>query len=110
MIGLAEQPVVDFYCYPWVGDDDWRYTFATAQVRVLMSQMLSRAVMLDMANADSFEQCVDLLASSEYALPQGGKNFSDAEDILFQRRTQAAEISHGLMQKSLRHWQAMAIH
>jgi len=97
MIGLAEQPVVDFPRYPWIGDDDWRYTFATAQVRVLMSQMLSRAALLDMANADSFEPCVDLLASSEYAVPQGGKNFSDAEEILLQRRTQTRRLFLELM-------------
>jgi len=89
--------IVDFYTYPPVGGDDWRYTFQTAQVRVLEMQMLSKATLLDMANAENFEQAVELLAASEYALPHGSKSFGKMEDILRLRRSAVRELFADLM-------------
>ncbi len=83
---------VDFYTYPPVGDDDWRYTFQTAQVRVLEMQMLSPAALLDMANAKNFEQAAGLLAATEYAIPQTSKSFAEMEDILRLRRAAVREL------------------
>ncbi len=97
MAELAEQAILDFYTYPPVGGDDWRYTFQTAQVRALEMQMLTRATLLDMANAESFETAVDLLAASEYALPQGSKNFAEMENILQLRRTELRQLFADLM-------------
>jgi len=94
---LAEQAILDFYTYPPVGSDDWRYTFQTAQVRTLEMQMLSRAALLDMANAENFEQAADLLSGSEYALPRGGKDFAEVEEILQQRRAAVRELFSDLM-------------
>ena len=93
----TEQPVLDFYTYPPVGGDDWRYVFETAQVRVLEMQMLSRATFLDMANAENFEQAADLLASTEYALPRAGGNFVEMENILRLRRSAVRELFADLM-------------
>jgi len=93
----SKQPVTDFYTYPPIGDDDWRYTFQAAQVRTLEMQMLSRAVLLDMANAEDFEQAVDLLSGTEYALPRSGKDFAEAENILRQRRAAVRELFSDLM-------------
>ena len=84
MSELAEQIVLDFYTYPPVGTDDWQYAFQTAQVRSLETQMLTRAVLLDMTNAQNFEQAADLLSGSEYALPQGAKDIAQVETILRQ--------------------------
>ena len=92
MAELGEQTVLDFYTYPPVGDDDWRYTFETAQVRALEIQMLSPATLLDMANAENFEAAVDLLSATEYALPQTSRNFAEMEDILQLRRTAVREL------------------
>jgi V/A-type H+-transporting ATPase subunit C len=94
---LAEQAILDFYTYPPIGGDDWRYTFQTAQVRTLEMQMLSRAALLDMANAENFEQAADLLSGSEYALPQGAKDIAQAETILQQQRTAVRELFSDLM-------------
>ena len=94
---LAEQAILDFYTYPPVGGDDWRYTFQTAQVRTLEMQMLTRAALLGMANAGSFEQAADLLSGSEYALPRGGRDFTEVEEILQQRRTAVRELFSDLM-------------
>ncbi len=94
---LAEQTILDFHTYPHVGPDDWRYAFQTAHVRTLETQMLTRAVLLDMINAESFEQAADLLSGTEYALPQGTKDIAQAETILGQRRTAVRELFSDLM-------------
>jgi len=93
----SEQAIVDFYIYPPVGRDDWRYVFQTAQVRALELQMLNRATLLDMANAENFKQAVDLLASSEYAIGQSGKNFTEVENILRSQRTKVRVLFADLM-------------
>ena len=92
MAELAEQTVLDFYTYPPVGSDDWRYTFETAQVRALEMQMLSPATLLDMANAENFAQAADLLSATEYALPQTSGNFAEIENILLARRSAVREL------------------
>ncbi len=97
MAEMAEQAVLDFYTYPAVGADDWRYTFHTAQVRALEMEMLSKAVLLDMANAEDFEQAAELLSSTEYAVGRVGKNFAEVEDILQQRRTAVRDLFADLM-------------
>jgi len=94
---LAEQAILDFYTYPPVGPDDWRYSFQTAQVRALEMQMLSRAALLDMANSESFAQAVDLISGTEYALPRGGRNFAEVGEILQQRRTAVRQLFSDLM-------------
>ncbi len=94
---VAEQAILDFYTYPPIGGDDWRYAFETAQVRALEMQMLSRAALLDMANTESFRQAADLLSGTEYALSQGGKDFAEVEDILQQRRTEVRQLFSDFM-------------
>jgi len=97
MTNAAQQPVIDFCTYPPIGGDDWRYTFQTARVRVLESQMLSRATLMDMTNAEGFEQALDLLAASEYALPQGGRNFEEVEKMLVLRRSETRRLFKDLI-------------
>ena len=60
-----KQSIIDFYQYPPIGDDDWRYTYQTAVVRTLEMQMLSPAALLDMANSENFGSATALLASTE---------------------------------------------
>ena len=93
----AEQAILDFYTYPPIGGDDWRYTFQTAQVRTLEMQMLGRATLLDMANAENFQQAADLLSGTEYALPRGGVDFAEVESVLQQRRAAVRELFSDLM-------------
>ncbi len=96
MRDVVKQPLVDFYTYPPVGGDDWRYIYQTAQVRVLEMQMLSPATFLDMANAESFEAAADSLAASEYALPPGlarsRQALAEMENILRLRRSDVREL------------------
>jgi V/A-type H+-transporting ATPase subunit C len=97
MSELAEQAILDFYTYPPIGGDDWRYTYETAQVRALEMQMLTRATLHDMANASGFQQTADLLSGTEYALPAGGRNFAEVQDVLLQRRTAVRTLFVDLM-------------
>jgi len=97
MIETSQQPVLDFHMFPPVGGDDWRYAFATARVRAIETQMLTRATMHDMANAESFEAAAGLLATSEYALPQTGRNFTEIESVLLARRAAVRELFADLM-------------
>ena len=87
----TEQAILDFYTYPDIGSEDWRYAFATAEVRALELGMLSRAMLLDMANADGFDQAADLLSGTEYSL-QAGKSLAEAERVLHARRTAVREL------------------
>jgi V/A-type H+-transporting ATPase subunit C len=97
MAKLAEQAKLDFYTYPPVGGDDWRYTYQTAQVRTLEMQMLTKATLLDMANAANFQQAADSLSGTEYTLPQGGRNFAEVQEVLQQQRTAMRELFADLM-------------
>jgi V/A-type H+-transporting ATPase subunit C len=93
----SEQPILDFYTYPPIGDDEWRYVYETAEVRTLQLQMLTKATLLDMANAGSLEAAADLLTVTEYALPRGGGNFMDVEDTLLKRRSAVRQFFADLM-------------
>ena len=97
MIETIEQPVIDFYMYPPIGDDDWRYAFQTAKVRSLETQMLSKAALLEMVNAERFESAADLLSATEYALPHGSRDFAEVEGVLQERRSAARELFAELM-------------
>jgi V/A-type H+-transporting ATPase subunit C len=94
---VAEQGVLDFCTYPQIGGDDWRYAFQTAQVRALEMQMLSRAALVDMANAESFAAAADLLGASEYALGQGGRSPAEMESVLHSRRAAVRGLFADLM-------------
>jgi len=92
-----KQPVVDFYTYPPVGGDDWRYMFQTARVRVLEMQMLTRATLLDMANAENFAHAADLLSATEYALPPATKSADEIETLMLARRYTLRVLFEDLM-------------
>jgi V/A-type H+-transporting ATPase subunit C len=92
-----EQPILDFYTYPPIGGDDWRYTFQTAIVRTLEMQMLTRAALSDMANAQNFEHAADLLASGEYALHQKTRDFAEIENTLTLRRASLRQLFANFM-------------
>ncbi len=92
-----EQPIVDFYTYPPVGGDDWRYVRQTALVRMYEMQMLTRTILVEMANAESFESAADLLSATEYAVPRAGRDFAQVEDVFRARRNAARQLFADLM-------------
>ncbi|MDH7598564.1 MAG: V-type ATPase subunit [Sedimentisphaerales bacterium] len=91
MKGLLET-IQDFYIYPSIGPDDWRYVYQTAQARAMEMQMLPRSVLLDMANAPDYQQAVNLLATSEYGALASVQDMDQVEKVLLARRAQAREL------------------
>jgi len=92
-----KQPVIDFYHYPLIGDDDWRYVFATARVRALQTQMLTKATFSDMAGAAGFEQVVEILGATEYAAIQTAASFLEVEECLHFHRAVVRNLFAELM-------------
>jgi V/A-type H+-transporting ATPase subunit C len=76
----------DFYRYPPVGEEDWRYMYETAKVRTLEGAMLSRVLLADMVNAPDFASAAELLSSTEYAIPSSSTD-AQIEQMLLERRT-----------------------
>ena len=87
-----EQAILDFYSYPPIGGDDWRYAFETARVRGIEMHLLSRAILLDMANASSFAQAADLLSATEYLLSSTSRARGQMEQLLGERRAAARQL------------------
>jgi V/A-type H+-transporting ATPase subunit C len=83
-----EKAVIDFYHYPPLGPEDWEYTYSTAVARVLQTQMVSRGVFLDMANAPSFAEAVECLSGTEYAISEKTTSLKQIEAILIEKRSQ----------------------
>jgi len=96
MSSTQQQPVLDFYRFPPVGPEDWRYAFATAKVRALETQMLSRTTLADMANAPDFAQAVEFLTAGEYGLAQGS-SFEQIEEVLRRQRSAVRRLFARLM-------------
>ena len=97
MNAVCKAPTIDFYTYPPVGGDDWRYTFAVAKVRALETLLLSRATLVDLVNASDFTAAIDMLSSTEYALPSGTKDFDQVEQMLLQKRSDVRDLFVSLM-------------
>lgn len=88
---------IDFYRYPPIGEDDWNYAYATARVRALELNMLSRAMFVDMANAPSFADATEMLSSTEYAIDANADS-AKLEKMLLERRTEARKLFAELIQ------------
>lgn len=97
-MALLEQDLtgIDFYRYPPVGEENWEYAYAAAQVRVLETLMLPRGVFVDMANADSFAAATEQLAGSEYAIDTGADSEA-IEAMLLERRSAVRTLFSDLM-------------
>lgn len=90
------QSEVGFYRYPPIGEDDWRYGYETAKVWAMELAMIPRSTFVDMANAASFAEAVELLAGTEYAL-EGRADAAQIEQLLRQRRTEVRQLFVELM-------------
>ncbi len=86
----------DFFTYPPVGEEDYRYMFQTAQVRSMETQMLTRTTLTDMANASDFASAASSLSGTEYTLPQGAGGI-EVETVLKQRRAAVRKLFDDLM-------------
>lgn len=90
-----QQCIQDFYIYPEVGSEDWRYVYQTAEARAMEMQLLARATLLDMANAADYQQAVGFLSTSEYAAIPSAKDMAEVERTLLARRAYARQLFEG---------------
>lgn len=87
---------IDFYRYPPVGTEDWRYAYPTAKVRVLELAMIPRGTFVDMANAPSFAEAAELLAGTNYSVDANADS-AQIEQILMNCRSQVRQQFSDLM-------------
>lgn len=95
-MAIALKNEIDFYRYPPVGPEDWRYAYPTARVRGLELTMIPRGTFVDMANAASFAEAVELLAGTDYTIDAGADS-AQIEQMLMARRTEARGMFADLM-------------
>ena len=89
---IKEQDLLDFHHYPPIGDEDWRYGYETALVRVLEGQMMAHGTMLDIANAETFSAAIELLAGSDYAMGSSSCSLGDVEAMLLEKRSEVRRL------------------
>ncbi|MCE5185558.1 MAG: V-type ATPase subunit [Planctomycetaceae bacterium] len=82
---------IDFYRYPPIGSDNWKYAHAAARVGALDLSMIPRAMFLDMANAPSFADAAEMLSGTEYAI-DGKADDAQIEQMLLERRTEVRNL------------------
>jgi V/A-type H+-transporting ATPase subunit C len=89
--------VIDFFDYPPVGSDDWRYTYQTAVVRVLETQMPAGTLLRDLAEAADYSTAVELLGQTEYGEIRAVTNSGEMEQFLLSKRTMVRRLFSELM-------------
>ena len=92
-----QNTVIDFFNYPPVGSDDWRYTYQTAVVRVLESQMPAGTLLRDVAESADYPAAVELLGQTEYGEIRAATNGGELEQFLLSRRTMVRRLFSELM-------------
>lgn len=95
---LLEQDLtgIDFFRVPPIGEENWDYVYATAQVRALEPLMLPRGVFVDMANAETFAAAAEQLAGTDYVI-EGNADANAVEAMLLERRSAVRELFAKLM-------------
>jgi V/A-type H+-transporting ATPase subunit C len=88
---------IDFYTYPPVGSDDWRYTYQSAVIRVLEMQMLTGSLLQDLAESADYSTAVELLGQTEYGEIRAATNGGEMEQFLLLRRTMVRQLFGELM-------------
>jgi V/A-type H+-transporting ATPase subunit C len=90
----------DFFVFPEVGADDWRYAYAAAKVRALETQMLDRPVLADIAAAPDLDSAVRILAPTEYSLGHDARDAERTERTLLERRSAVRNLFSSLVESS----------
>ncbi|MFA5293303.1 MAG: V-type ATPase subunit [Phycisphaerae bacterium] len=88
---VQQQNVLHFSLYPPVGEEDWRYIFATAQVKTLSEKLFDSAFFAEMANSNSFKDTVELLNGTDYAMTESVSN-EELEKLLCDRRRETKKL------------------
>ena len=88
---VEQQNILHFSLYPPLGEEDWRYTFATAQVKSLSEKFFDSAFFAELTNSGSFAEAVELLGGTDYAVSASASN-EEIEKLLCDRRREAKKL------------------
>jgi V/A-type H+-transporting ATPase subunit C len=96
MNAAEQQNILHFSFYPPLGEEDWRYTFATAQIKTLSEKLFDSAIFTEMANSGSFAETVELLGGTDYATAASVTN-EEIEKLLCDRRRESKKLVYSLL-------------
>ncbi|MEN6386158.1 MAG: V-type ATPase subunit [Phycisphaerales bacterium] len=92
----TEQPRFDFNTYPSVGEDDWNYVQAVAQIRAIEDNLFNKQFLTELANAKDFKELCDMLAGTDYAINPSMKE-EEIEQLFFARRMEVRKFVEQLI-------------
>ncbi len=86
----------DFITYPPVGQTDWKYVQAVAQIRAMEDRLFSRQFFAELANAGDIKELCDILAGTDYPITPA---MSDAEtdNLLLARKMEVRKLFEQLI-------------
>jgi len=93
---IMEQPLFNFTTYPAVGEDDWRYIYATAEIRAIEDKLLGQPFFAELAGAKNIKDALDMLSGTDYAV-SAGANEQETEQTLSRRRSEARKLFERLI-------------
>jgi len=68
MVIELEQPRFYFSTYPSVGEADWNYVYAVAQIRAIEDRLLSPQFFTELANTKDLKELCEMLSGTDYAI------------------------------------------
>jgi len=89
-IGL-EQPRFYFSLYPPVGEPDWQYTYASAQIRAIEDKLFSQQFFTELANAKDIKELCEMLAGTDYAV-SASMTQEEIQQLLVSRRMETRKL------------------
>jgi V/A-type H+-transporting ATPase subunit C len=93
---IMEQPLFNFATYPAIGGDDWRYIYASAEVRAIEDKLLGQPFFAELAGAKNIKELFDMLSGTDYAV-SAGANEQETERMLSRRRSEARRLFEWLI-------------
>jgi V/A-type H+-transporting ATPase subunit C len=93
---ITEQPLFHFTTYPAIGKDDWRYIYATAEIRAIEDKLLGQVFFAELAGAKNIKDVLDMLSGTDYAVSADATE-SEIEQILARRRSDARKLFERLI-------------
>ncbi|HAL44990.1 MAG: hypothetical protein A2Y12_10085 [Planctomycetes bacterium GWF2_42_9] len=92
----TEQPRFDFNTYPPVGETDWGYVQAVAQVRAIEDGLFSKQFLTELANSRNFKELCDMLAGTDYPIT-ASMTEEEIEQLLLSKRVETRKLFEQLI-------------
>lgn len=93
---VLEQPRFYFSLYPPVGEPDWRYTYATAQIRTIEDRLFGRQFFTELANTKDMKELCEALSGTDYAITTSMTE-GETQRLLISRRMETRKLFEQLI-------------